>query len=340
MKALFIGGTGTISTAISRRCVNLGFDLTLLNRGKRSELTPEGARVICADISDEADVASKLGDEHFDVVADFIAFTPEHVQRDLRLLKGKTAQYFFISSASAYQKPLSSPYITESTPLSNPYWQYSRDKIACEELLMKEYRENGFPITIIRPSHTYGDMKIPVAIHGRHGSFQVLERIRQGKKVIVPGDGSSLWTLTHNTDFAKAFCGLMGNVHAIGETYQITSDESLTWTQIYTAIATALETELHPVYIPSGVMARLCEDYRGELLGDKAHTVIFDNAKIKRAVPDYVATTRFDQGIRQTVEYIYAHKACQELDPAFDAWCDTLIRQFETAMAALPCYED
>jgi nucleoside-diphosphate-sugar epimerase len=336
MKALFIGGTGIISTAISALCVTKGWDLYLLNRGTRSEYVPEGAHVIKADINDVADVRAKLAGQQFDVVADFIAFTREQVERDVELFNGMTRQYFFISSASAYQKPLSSPVINESTPLSNPYWQYSRDKIACEEFLTEKYRSLGFPITIIRPSHTYGDTAVPLALRGRKGSFSVLERIRLGKKVIVPGDGLSLWTVTHNTDFAKAFVGLMGNIHAIGETYQITSDESLTWNQIYAAVGAALGRAPEIVHIASDTLARLCDDYPGELIGDKSNSVIFDNSKVKRAVPDYVATTRFDQGVRRTIAHIYSHPELQAPDPEFDAWTDAVVERYEALTSELP----
>jgi nucleoside-diphosphate-sugar epimerase len=338
MKALFIGGTGTISTAISQLCVQLGWELTLLNRGTHRERMPEGVEQIAADMNDRADVQAKLAGRKFDVVADFIAFTVDQVERDIQLFSGKTAQYFFISSASAYQKPLSSPFITESTPLSNPFWQYSRDKIACEELLMKEYRENGFPITIIRPSHTYGDMGVPVALHGAKGSYAVVDRIRRGLKVIVPGDGLTLWTLTHNTDFAKAFCGLMGNVHAIGETYQITGDESLTWNQIYGAIAAAFGEEPHLVHIATETLARLAPNWSGELIGDKSNTVVFDNAKIKRAVPGFTATLRFDQGVRRTIAYIYSHPELQVPDPAFEEWMDQGIDAYEKLEKTMPYY--
>ena len=338
MKALFIGGTGTISTAISALCVERGWELYLLNRGNHPSDMPKGAHAIIADINRMDDVRAKLDGMTFDVVADFIAFTPEQVQRDIQLFSGKTSQYFFISSASAYQKPLASPVITESTPLSNPFWQYSRDKIACEEMLMHEYRANGFPITIIRPSHTYGDKGVPVALHGRNGSYAVIERIRQGKKVIVPGDGLTLWTLTHNTDFAKAFVGLMGNVHAIGETYQIMSDESLTWNQIYGAIGAAFGVEAKLVHIASDALASRYDNLLGELIGDKSNSVIFDNAKIKRAVPDYVATVRFDQGVRRTIQHIYSHPELQVPDLVFEDWMDRTIELYEQTIELLPKY--
>ncbi|HPF87642.1 MAG TPA: SDR family oxidoreductase [Candidatus Limiplasma sp.] len=340
MKALFIGGTGTISTAISALCVRQGWELYLLNRGNRSAFVPEGAHVITADIYKPDDVAEKLKDMTFDVIADFIAYTKDHVKRDMALFAGKCAQYIFISSASAYQKPLASPIITESTPLANPYWQYSRDKIACENALMKAYRSSGFPVTIVRPSHTYGDTAVPLGVHGKGGSYSVIERIRQGKPVIIHGDGTSLWTMTHNTDFAKAFCGLMGNIHAIGEAYQITSDESLTWNQIYQTVADALGAQLHPVHIATDVLAALSKEYYGGLLGDKARSVIFDNTKIKRAVPGFAATVRFDQGVRRTLDYVLSHPACQQPDPAFDAWTDTVIARYGQMLENLPVLDE
>ncbi len=335
-KALFIGGTGTISTAITALAPKCGFELYLLNRGNRLALVPEGVKVIEADINNEADVREKLKDITFDVVAEFIAYHTDAIERDVRLFTGKTKQYIFISSASAYQKPLSNPFITESTPLYNPYWEYSRNKIACEDYLMEEYRKNGFPITIVRPSHTYGDFDIPLAIHGKNGSYSVINRIKNGKKVIVHGDGNSLWTLTHNSDFAKAFVGLMGNFHAIGEAVQITSEESLSWNQIYDIIGDALGIKPKIVHIPSVTLAKAHDDYTGGLLGDKAHSVIFNNSKVKNLVPGFTATVRFDQGIRQTLAYIEQHPELQRQDPEFDAWTDRMIEVYETFENNLP----
>ena len=337
MKALFIGGTGTISSAVSSLALERGWELYLLNRGNRQ--LPEGARQILADVRDEADVREKVSGMRFDVVADFIAFTPDQVERDFRLFSGLTGQYIFISSASAYQKPLSSPIITESTPVHNPFWQYSRDKIACEELLTGLYRKEGIPVTIIRPSHTYGKRSVPVALHGGKGSYQVLDRMKKGKKVIVPGDGTSLWTLTSSADFAGAFLGLMGNVHAIGQTYHITSDELLSWNQAHEIIASALGVEANLVHIPSDVLGALNPDWVGGMTGDKANSVIFDNAKIKRAVPGFNATTRFDQGVRETIRYVESHPECQTLDPEFDDWCDRVIEAWERAVGTLPRFK-
>ena len=242
MKALFIGGTGTISTDVVELAQQRGWEITLLNRG--SKKLPEGVGSIIADIHDEEAVAKAIADESYDVVAQFIAYTAEDVERDIRLFRNKTKQYIFISSASAYQKPLADYRITESTPLVNPYWQYSRHKIAAEEVLMTAYRTTGFPITIVRPSHTYNGTKPPVSLHGNKGNWQILKRILDGKPVIIPGDGSSLWTLTHSKDFAKGYVGLMANPHAIGNAFHITTDESMTWNQIYQTIADALGLSL------------------------------------------------------------------------------------------------
>lgn len=333
MNVLFIGGTGIISTAITKRLAEMdGVNLFLVNRGNRSSVIPENVTVINADINDEDFVREQIKDLSFDAVCDFIAFVPEHLERDFRLFKGKTKQFMYISSASAYQKPLSNYRITEGTPLANPYWEYSRNKIACEDFLMKMYRENGFPVTIIRPSHTYDERSVPLGVHGKFGSWQIVKRMIEGKPVIVHGDGTSLWTMTHNSDFAKAFVGLIGNAHAIGEAFQITSDETLTWNQIYKAIADALGVELKPYHVSSDFLAAVSDyDLCGSLIGDKANSVVFDNSKLKRAVPDFVPTVRFDQGVKKTIDYVLSHKECQVEDPEFDAWCDKVIEVLENA---------
>ena len=336
--ALFIGGTGTISAAITRLVAKDGeWKLFLLNRGNREGTVPEGVTVIKADVSDEADVAAKTAGMQFDCVCDFIGFTQDQVERDWRLFRGRTKQYMYISSASAYQKPCTGYIINEGTPLANPYWQYSRNKIACEEFLMDKYREEGFPITIIRPSHTYDERNIPVSVHGKNGSWPVIRRMLAGKPVIIHGDGSSLWTLTHNSDFAVGFKGLMGNVHAIGGAFQITSDESLTWNQIYSCIADALGVELKPYYVSSEFLGAVGAEYElgPNLIGDKACTVVFDNTKLKKAVPEFNPVVRFDQGVRRTVEYIKSHPEHQKEEPEFDAWCDRVIDAIEKARKSL-----
>ena len=336
-KALFIGGTDTISTAITRKVAKDGeWELWLLNRGNRSDVLPREVGVINADVNDEEDVARKLEGTEWDCVCDFIGFVPSQVERDYRLFNGRTRQYMYISSASAYQKPVPSPWINEGTALANPYWQYSRDKIACEEFLMRKHREEGYPVTIIRPSHTYDERSVPLGVHGRNGSWQVIKRMLEGKPVIVHGDGTSLWTMTHNSDFAKGFTGLMGNPHAIGTAFQITNDETLTWNQIYTTIADVLGVEYKPYYVASDYLAAVSDyDFLGSLVGDKACSVIFDNAKLKRAVPGFTPTVRFEQGIRMTIENVLAHPSLQKEDPDFDAWCDRVIDTLEEAKKKL-----
>jgi nucleoside-diphosphate-sugar epimerase len=325
MKILFIGGTGTISTAISKKLQAQGNELYLLNRGSRNDIIP-GAKQIIANIYDEADVAKKIEGMYFDVVAEFIAFDVSSLERDYRLFNGKCSQFIFISSASAYQKPVGHYLINESTPLHNPYWEYSRNKIACEDYLNSVYRKDGFPITIVRPSHTYDERNVPLGVHGSKGSYQVIKRIIDGKPVIIHGDGTSLWTMTHNSDFADAFIGLIGNQKAIGEAVQITSDESLTWNQIYDAIGDAVGKKVIPYYVSSRLLADTSNfDFEGGLIGDKAASVVFDNSKVKRLVPGFCAKKSFKDGVKEAVDYVLSHPECQTEDPEFDAYCDKLI---------------
>ena len=334
MKILLIGGTGTISSAITRQLAESGHELWLLNRGNRKNEVPAGVRQVICDIDDEAEVMRQTGAEVFDAVCEFIGFLPSQVERDIRLFSGRTRQYVYISSASAYNKPAASHVITEGTALANPYWEYSRNKIACEELLMKTYREEGFPVTIVRPSHTYCERGVPVSVHGPKGSWQVLKRMMEGKPVLVHGDGSSLWTLTWNEDFARGFIGLLGNPKAIGEAFQIMSDEQLTWNQIYQTVANVLGVTFKPYYVSSDFLAAVAPkeyDLTGNLLGDKAVTVVFDCTKLKRAVPGFCATTRFDEGVRRCVDYLMSHPELQVEDPEFDAWCDIVIATMEKA---------
>ena len=335
MKALLIGGTGTISSAVTERLVNeLGWEVWLLNRGNRKGSVPAGAHQIVCDIHDEADAAKKLEGMTFDVACEFIAFQREDVERDYRLLKGKTKQYIFTSSASVYHKPAASYFVNEGTTLANPYWEYSRNKIACEQFLMEKYRTEGFPVTIVRPSHTYDERKVPVCLHGNNGSWQVIKRMLEGKPVIIPGDGTSLWTLTFNRDFAMGYTGLMGNRHAIGEAFQITGDETLTWNQIYETVADALGVQLKAYHVASEYLSAVGKkygyDFEGNLLGDKAVSVVFDNSKLKRLVPQMTTTIPFHVGVRRVVEYVLSHpEECQKNDPEFDAWCDRVIEAQE-----------
>ena len=330
MKILLIGGTGTISSAITRQLAETEHEVYLLNRGNNNKHLPLCIKQIVADINNEEEAKAALDGMTFDAVCDFIGFVPAQLERDYRLFAGKTKQFLFISSASAYHKPVRDYRITEATTLANPYWEYSRNKIACEEFLFKMYRENGFPVTIIRPSHTYCEKSVPLGVHGDKGSWQVLKRMLDGKPVILHGDGTSLWTLTWNEDFAKAFIGLLGNPHAIGEAFQITSDESVTWNQIHQCIADALGVEFKPYYVASDLLDALGHyDFKGGLLGDKANSVVFDNTKVKNAVPGFVCTTRMEEGIRKTVEYMLSHPETQEEDPEFDTWCDKVIEKLE-----------
>ena len=334
MKILIIGGTGTISSAITRQLAAEGHDLWLLNRGNRKNEVPAGVHQIIADIDNEAEVLRQMGDTRFDAVCEFIGFVPEQVERDLRLFRNRTRQYVYISSASAYNKPAASHIITEGTTLANPHWQYSRNKIASEELLMREYRENGFPVTIVRPSHTYCERGVPLSIHGPKGSWQVLRRILDGKPVLVQGDGSSLWTLTWNEDFATGFIGLLGNPTALGEAFQIMSDEQLTWNQIYESVGRALNKQAQLYHVASDFLVAVAPkewELEGNLLGDKSVTVVFDCAKLKRAVPGFQATIRFDEGVRRCADYLLSHPELQVEDPEFDAWCDRVIAAQEAA---------
>lgn len=333
MKVLFIGGTGTISSACSQLAAERGIELYLFNRGKTARPVPEGAHVLRGDIRDRASAETTLAGHTFDVVVDWVAFTPEHVEVDIELFRGRMGQYIFISSASAYQKPPASLPITESTPLDNSYWAYSRAKIACEEQLIQAYRAEKFPVTIVRPSHTYDRTRLPF-----HGRYTVIDRMRKGKRVIVHGDGTSLWVLTHHKDFAKGFVGLLGNQRAIGEAFHITSDEVLSWNQIYTILAHAAGVEPRLVHVPSEVIAAFDPDWGASLLGDKAHSVIFDNTKIKRMVPDFAATIPFSRGAEEILAWFDAdagrgRPGCgRVVDDEVDRLMDTIIAAYESML--------
>lgn len=311
MKVLFIGGTGNISTIVSKMAVNRGVQLTLLNRGTQGVTIP-GVRCLKADVYNTSETESVLSSETFDVVVNWVAFTPEQVQMDIQRFSGKTGQYIFIGSASCYQKPPTDIIIRESTPLHNPYWQYSRDKIACEELLMKAYREQGFPVTIVRPSHTY-DRNLPVAIGG-WDSYTVPDRILRGEPVIVHGDGTSLWAVTHAEDFSRGFLGLLGHPRSLGQAFHITSDERLTWNDIYNAIGAALGVKPNLVHIPSDFIVKVVPDLMGTLIGDKTWSVIFDNSKIKSFVPEYQAVIPFHTGIKRTLDWYHQDPSRQRID--------------------------
>ncbi|HTU35727.1 MAG TPA: SDR family oxidoreductase [Candidatus Acidoferrum sp.] len=334
MKVLFIGGTGVISSACTRLASVRGIDLTLLRRGQHAASIPSVVKTIVADIHDASTCAQALSGASFDAVVDFLAFTPADIERDLQLFGNRTRQYVFISSASAYQKPVPSYPITESTPLGNPYWQYARDKIACEQRLMRAYREDNFPVTIIRPSLTFNETWIPLVINSSPKPYTIVDRMLRSEKVIVPGDGSSLWVITHSSDFAKGLVGLLGNPRAIGEAFHITTDEVMSWDQLYQTVAAAAGVEPKLVHIPSDFISACLPDQRGRLLGDKAVSVIFDNSKIKRFVPDYRATTTFAEGIRQSLAWFAADPARRQIDSATNAAWEKLIVAYEGGLNA------
>jgi len=334
VKTLFIGGTGIISSACAELAISRGHELFILNRSASTKYPfPEGATLLKGDIhADVAHLASLVADHHFDAVVDYIAFSPNDIERDLRLFRGKTDQFVFISSASAYQKPVKNYLITEETPLENPYWEYSRNKIACENLLMKEYRENGFPVTIIRPSHTYGHSQIPFGYTTWREPWTAIDRMKRGEKVIVHGDGTSLWVLTWNADFAKGLVGLLGNPKAIGEAFQITSDQALSWNQIYLEAYQALGLEPNVIHIPSDFIARFDEEAVGSLIGDKSNSVVFDNSKIKKFVPDFTCEVDWAEGLRHSLAWFEAHPEFQTIDDDANALWDKIIAAYERAV--------
>ncbi len=331
MKILFIGGTGIISTASTALAAQRGFDLTLLTRGQHEPKLPPGVKTLIADVND-ASINQKLAHESFDAVVDWIAYTPADIERDLKLFQGRTRQFVFISSTSAYQKPQTHYLMTESTPLANPHWEYSRNKIACEERLMQAYRDDGFPVTIVRPSLTYGETLIPLVLNSWQQSYTAVDRMLRGQKMVVPGDGSSLWVVTHNTDFAKGLVGLLGHQQAIGHAFHITSDEVLTWDQLFRIVGAAAGVEQQLVHIPSDFIAACVPEKEGTLTGDKSVSVVFDNSKIKLFVPGYCATTSFAEGIQQSLAWFDADPSRKQIDHQVNATMDKLISAYEKGM--------
>ena len=336
MKILFIGGTGLISSACSDLALERGHELFLLNRSRSGKYpVPAGAQVLVGDVhGGPAGLAHLLEGRRFDVVVDWIAYTPEDVERDIRLFGGQTGQFVFISSASAYQKPPAHYLITEQTPLENPYWQYSRDKIACEQRLLDEHRRSGFPVTIVRPSLTYGPSQLPLCMNSWEHPYTVVARMKAGRKIIVPGDGSSLWVLTWNGDFATGFLGLLGNAQALGEAYHITSDEVLTWNQIYTEVGRALGMALDIVHVPSDLIAAYDPGMLGSLTGDKANSVVFDNRKIKALVPDFDCRVPWAEGVRRTLAWFEADTTRRSLDAEVERRWDAILAAYLGAFPA------
>jgi nucleoside-diphosphate-sugar epimerase len=334
MKLLFIGGTGLISSACSELAVQSGHDLFLLNRSASALYpAPEAATILQADIhADPAHLSTLLAGHRFDAVVDFIAFSSQDIERDISLFHDRTDQFMFISSASAYQKPPQNYLITEETPLENPYWEYSRNKIACEDLLMKAHRHDGFPVTIIRPSHTYGPSQVPLCVSSWLHPWTVIDRMKRGAKIIIPGDGTSLWVLTWNADFAKGLVGLLGNKNAVGEVFQITSDQVLSWNQIHLEAYQALGQAPNVVHIPSDFIVRFDEHALGSLIGDKSNSVVFDNSKIKRFVPDFNCEVNWAEGLRRSLSWFESHPQFQTIDAESNRLWDKIISEYEKAI--------
>jgi len=333
MKVLFIGGTGIISAAVSELCVKSGIDLYLFNRGSNSEFTPKNAKIIYGDISNRKAMYDLLKNETFDVVVDWLAFTQEDIKFDINLFKNKTKQFIFISSASVYQKPIENYLITEKTPVANQFWKYASDKIECENLLINEFKNDGFPVTIVRPSFTYGLTLVPAAITNNKKPMTLINRIKLGKKVIVHGDGTSLWVMTHNSDFAKGFIGLIGNSKAIGETFHITSDEVLTWDQIFNFIGKAVGVEPNIIHIPTDFINSYAPNIGAGLLGDKANSVVFDNSKIKTFVPEFNCDVKYADGIKLSLNWLENHSDYCEIDNENDRIIDNIILNYQKAFS-------
>jgi nucleoside-diphosphate-sugar epimerase len=333
MKILFIGGTGLISSACSELAVERGYDLSILNRSVSAKYpVPEGARLLVGDVhGDAGQLEALLAGDSYDAVVDWIAFTPEDIRRDLALFGERAGQFVFISSASAYQKPPRTPVITEETPLENPFWEYARQKIACENLLMEAYQQRGFPVTIVRPSLTYGPSQIPLVWASWQHPYTVVDRMLRGQKVIVPGDGTSLWVVTWNGDFAVGFLGLLGNPQAVGEAFHITSDEVLTWDAIFEETARAVGVEPNIIHIPSDLIAAYDPGARGTLTGDKSNSCIFDNRKIKQLVPEFVCQVPWAEGVRRSLDWFRADPARQSIDAEMNRRWDQVIAGYEQA---------
>lgn len=329
MKVLFIGGTGIISTSVSKLAIERGIDLYQFNRGTRPELFTEGAKIIKGDINNFEEMKSLLSSHEFDIVVDWLAFTPRDIERDIKLFANKVKQFVFISSASIYQKPLQNYLITENTPTENPFWEYSRNKIACEKRLLEEYSKENYPITIVRPSFTYGVTSIPAIVSSNKKPMTIIQRMRKGKKIIVPGDGTSLWVMTHASDFAKGFVGLLGNDKAIGETFHITSDEVLTWNQIIKTIGRVAGIDPKIIHIPSDFINAIAPEIGEGLHGDKSTSCVFDNSKIKKFVPDFACTVKYEDGITESLKWLETHPDYCEIDHENDRIMDEIISRYE-----------
>ncbi len=336
MNVLLFGGSGIISSATARELVAQGHEVWAVTRGTHPDELPDGVHSLIADIADEPALKTLLQGHTFDAAIDFIAFRPYDIQRDFRLLEHKIGHFIFISSASAYQKPLPDYRVREGMPLSNPYWEYARNKAACEDYLLTLHRQNGFPYTIVRPSHTYNETFVPLALSGRTGFWQPLKRMLEGKPTLLHGDGATLWTVTHARDVARGIVGLIGNIHAFGQAVNVVGDEVLTWTQVYECIASALGVKLNPFFASSLFLAQSSNyDLKSCLLGERACNAIYDNSRLKQLVPTFKQEIRFDQGIRTTIDHVLNIPALQEEDPEFDRWCDAVVLHAAQAAASI-----
>jgi nucleoside-diphosphate-sugar epimerase len=332
VKLLFIGGTGIISTACVHRAMALGHEVSVLNRGHtHGPDLPDGVTRLVADAYDPDAVRAAMAGQAYDSVVQWVGFTPDHVERDIEVF-ADAGQYVFISSATVYRKPPSHYVITENTPLSNPLWPYAHNKILCEDRLRAAYAERGFPMTIVRPSHTYGLTQIPVSVGSWTRPYTIVDRMRRGAKIIIPGDGTSLWTVTHSSDFAVGLVGLLGHPDAVGEAVHITSDDVLSWNDIYAHVAAAAGVDLDVLHVPSDALAAAEPDLLGSLWGDKAHSLVFDNSKIRRLVPDFDPRVPFGEGIRDTVAWFDAHPSHQGIDEAVNELCDRVAAVYAEAL--------
>lgn len=330
MRILVIGGTGNISSEFTEAAIARGFETILLTRGTRS--VPDGAKAIIADASVPSELVAATGDMTFDAVIDFLCFEPGRALSAIETFVGRTGQYVFISSAAAYQKPPRSHVIDEATPLENPFWAYARDKIACERVFMDAFRDRGFPVTVVRPSHTYGKTWIPTAFVS--SDFTVAARILAGKAIIVPGDGQSLWTLTHARDFAGGLLGLLGRGEALGEAFTIAGDEVRTWDAIHGIVGEALGAQPRIVHVPSEFIAAVDAAMGERLLGDKAYSAVFDCAKLRRLVPEFRTTVTLERGVRESVAWRRADPSRMAVDGIMDARIEKILAAWKKAMGA------
>lgn len=323
---LIIGGSGIISTGTTNAAIDKGWNVTVLNRGRHGlELLKDGYEIIQCDINDTEQAKEKLKDRCFDNVIDFVCFNEEDARKRIALFSGKCGQYIYISSATVYERPSRQFPIREDTPHKNPYSAYARNKYAGELTFMNAYRETGFPVTIIRPSLTYGDTQIPMATGSWTYPWSFAKRILDGKPVVVHGDGTGLWSFCHNTDFAKGVTGLMENHQSVGETFHITTDEILTWDESVKCVARALGKEAVIVHATAEQISRFMPGMKSNLLGDKSTSAVLDTSKIKRFVPDFRCEVRFEEGMRRTVAYILAHPEWQKIDEEWDKAMDAII---------------